>query len=116
MFVDCACRPTVNCTPPLFSFLKRSIREHAKATELHVAQITKQLTVAQANLGHHWLRWRSFELALVNARDAVADQSSLAANARRFFDASLQKSTEDFFMAVLHHAHAGGLVIRTNTS
>lgn len=39
----------------------------------------------------------ALEAALLNARDAVADQCSLAANPHQFLDPSLQKGTEDVF-------------------
>lgn len=58
----------------------------------------------------------ALEAALVKARDAGPDQSSLAANARWFLDSSLQKTTWDFFMLVLDHVRAAGLLLRTNTS
>lgn len=59
---------------------------------------------------------RTFEAALLIARDAVAGQSLLATNARRFFDALLQKSTRDFFMHFKGHFRAQELVFRTNIS
>lgn len=57
-----------------------------------------------------------FEALLLNARDEVVDQSSLAPIAHRLLDASLQKNIEDFFMLVSDHLRAVGLVFCTNTS
>lgn len=58
----------------------------------------------------------AFGAALLNAQDAVADQSSLAPNARWFLDASWQKSTENLFMRLLDQFQAKGLVLRSNIS
>lgn len=43
-------------------------------------------------------------------------QNSLAANARRFLDASSQKSTEDFLMHVLDHVRVERLVFHMTMS
>lgn len=80
--------------------LWKSAREHVKATEWDLVQGTQQLTVAQSKLGHEKLCSKTFEAASLNDRDAVWGQTLRAANTRRFLDASLQKSTEDFFMCV----------------
>lgn len=57
-----------------------------------------------------------FEAALLNNKEAIADQSLLPANTRQFLDASPQKSTEDFFMCVIDHVHGEGLVFHTRIS
>lgn len=42
----------------------------------------------------------AFEAALLNVRDAVANQSLLASNVRQFLEASLQKSIEEFYAGI----------------
>lgn len=44
----------------------------------------------------------------------VADQSPLTMNARLFLDYLLQKSTDNFFIRVLHHVRAERSVSRAN--
>lgn len=46
------------------------------------------------------LSLRALEAMLLNARDAVSDQSLLAANGCWLLEISVQKSSEDFFMGV----------------
>lgn len=44
------------------------------------------------------------------------EQSSLVVNAHPFLNASLQKSTEDFFTPILNDVRGRALVFRTNIS
>lgn len=53
---------------------------------------------------------------MLSAREAVADQSSLAANLRQFLDVSLQKNTEDFLMRILDHVRDEEVVFCKNSS
>lgn len=50
----------------------------------------------------------AFEAVLLNAWDVLSDQSLLAANVRRFLDASLQKSTRYFIIIVLDFVRQKG--------
>lgn len=54
--------------------------------------------MAQAKLPHKKFPSRRFETTLLNARDTVTDQISLAANRRGFLDVSMQMNAEDLFM------------------
>lgn len=72
--------------------------------------------MAQAEPVYKKLRLRSFEVALLNALDPLADQSPLAVNAVWFLEASFQKSSEYLFVRALHHVRVEGFVFRTETS
>lgn len=72
--------------------------------------------MAQAKLAHERSCLRAFEPALLNIRDAVADQSSISVDTHRLLDASLQRSARDFFMLVLDHVNAEGSVFCANMS
>lgn len=54
----------------------------------------------QTSLADEKPRLRAFEASLLNGREAVADQSSYAANARWFLDFPWQKSTKHFYALV----------------
>lgn len=94
----------------------RAAFEHSKATDRHLAQVTQQLTVAQAKLDHEKSCSRPFEAALPNAWDSVRDQSSFAANSHRIVDVLLHNCTEYFYMQVLGHDGSKRLVFRANIS
>lgn len=64
----------------------KSAREHAKATEYLLVEVAQQLTVSQAKQARKTSRSKASDAGLLNARDAVSDQSSVAVNARRFLD------------------------------
>lgn len=76
----------------------------------------QQGTVVQARLAHKKSCSRVFEAALLNAPDAVANQSSLAVNSHLFLYASLQKIVAEFFMRILGHVRADGSVFCASLS
>lgn len=93
-----------------------SVREHAKVTKHPIAQVALQLTVPQVKLAHEKSRPRAFEGALLNTRDAIADQNSLTANSRQFLGSSLQKSGGDFFKHVPDHVRVKESMFCANMS
>lgn len=69
--------------------------------------------MSQAKLAHKNLRLKPFEVAWLNVQDAVADQSSLSANASLVHDVLLQNRTEIFFiLSYITFMPKGGCSIR----
>lgn len=69
--------------------------EHPKPAEDEFEQFLQHLTLYQTTLGREECLLAPFDVKLLIAGDVVMDQRSLEENAPLFFDASLQKSTEE---------------------
>lgn len=89
---------------------------HGKVTERNFAQVVSQRTRAKQKVVQEKLCMRASDATLLDARNTVADKSSLVLNGCQLLDTFLKNPCEVFFIPTLHHVCGAGSMFRASMS